>query len=139
MKPFNFAEAFKAHRARLKKTIPTMYDMIHTEREEVIDICIHLIEHEKIHQMSFHVLKNRAPGKQTFNIVHPDWIEWSNKNSKMMDFMKNNPVSNKNSKMMDFMKNNPVPTAINDHVCPHCKNDRVSSIEKSCWLCGGSL
>ena len=25
---------------------------------------------------------------------------------------------------------------INDFVCPHCKNNRVSKCEKSCWLCG---
>ena len=30
-------------------------------------------------------------------------------------------------------------TAINDHICRHCGNNRVSKSEKSCWKCGGSL
>ncbi len=29
--------------------------------------------------------------------------------------------------------------AINNHICPHCKNDRVSKSEASCWKCGGNL
>ena len=29
--------------------------------------------------------------------------------------------------------------AINDHICPSCKNDRVSKSEASCWKCGGKL
>lgn len=29
--------------------------------------------------------------------------------------------------------------AENNHVCPHCKNDKVSKKEKSCWKCGGEL
>lgn len=39
----------------------------------------------------------------------------------------------------------PTPTdvatvvAINDHVCPTCKNDRCSRSEKNCWKCGGVL
>lgn len=32
-----------------------------------------------------------------------------------------------------------VAVAVNDHVCPGCKNDRVSKSEKSCWKCGCSL
>lgn len=30
-------------------------------------------------------------------------------------------------------------TAINDHVCPTCKNTRCSKTEKSCWRCGNPL
>ena len=30
-------------------------------------------------------------------------------------------------------------TAINDHKCPSCGNDRVSKCEKSCWKCGSNL
>jgi len=30
-------------------------------------------------------------------------------------------------------------SAINDHVCPGCKNDRCSKSERICWKCGGSL
>lgn len=33
----------------------------------------------------------------------------------------------------------PKAPAINDHVCPHCQNDRVSKSEPSCWRCGGKL
>lgn len=29
--------------------------------------------------------------------------------------------------------------AVNNHTCPHCKNDRCSKTEKSCWRCGGKL
>lgn len=29
--------------------------------------------------------------------------------------------------------------AINNHVCPACKNDRCNKQEKSCWKCGSSL
>lgn len=29
--------------------------------------------------------------------------------------------------------------AINDHVCPTCKNNRCSKTEKKCWLCGNPL
>ena len=32
-----------------------------------------------------------------------------------------------------------VGAPINDHVCPHCRNDRVSKVEASCWRCGGKL
>jgi hypothetical protein len=28
---------------------------------------------------------------------------------------------------------------INDHICPHCGNDRCSKSEVSCWICGGRL
>jgi hypothetical protein len=28
---------------------------------------------------------------------------------------------------------------VNNHVCPTCKCDRVSKVEKSCWRCGGKL
>lgn len=33
----------------------------------------------------------------------------------------------------------PSAPAINDKTCPHCKNNRCSSTEKSCWKCGGKL
>lgn len=29
--------------------------------------------------------------------------------------------------------------AENNHVCPHCDNDKCSKSEKSCWKCGGKL
>ena len=29
--------------------------------------------------------------------------------------------------------------AVNDHICPSCKNDRCSKTERTCWLCGGKL
>ena len=29
--------------------------------------------------------------------------------------------------------------AINNHTCPSCGNNRCSTSEKSCWLCGGKL
>lgn len=29
--------------------------------------------------------------------------------------------------------------AVNDHVCPCCRNERVSKSEKTCWKCGGNL
>ena len=29
--------------------------------------------------------------------------------------------------------------AINNHVCPTCKNERCNKAEKSCWLCGNLL
>lgn len=29
--------------------------------------------------------------------------------------------------------------AINNHCCPHCRNDKVSKDERSCWKCGGNL
>jgi hypothetical protein len=29
--------------------------------------------------------------------------------------------------------------AVNDHVCPTCKNNRCSKSEKTCWKCGGKL
>lgn len=29
--------------------------------------------------------------------------------------------------------------AINNHVCPTCKNNRVSKTENSCWSCGNKL
>lgn len=29
--------------------------------------------------------------------------------------------------------------AVNNHICPSCKNDRCSKSEKSCWKCGGVL
>ena len=29
--------------------------------------------------------------------------------------------------------------AINNHICPTCKNDRVNVCEKTCWKCGNSL
>ncbi len=29
--------------------------------------------------------------------------------------------------------------AINDHVCPGCKNDRCSKTERICWKCGEPL
>ena len=29
--------------------------------------------------------------------------------------------------------------AVNDHICSHCGNNRVSKAEKSCWKCGGLL
>lgn len=29
--------------------------------------------------------------------------------------------------------------AVNDHVCPTCRNDRCSKIEKTCWKCGSPL
>ena len=29
--------------------------------------------------------------------------------------------------------------AVNDHVCPRCKNDRVNKTEVSCWRCGETL
>lgn len=29
--------------------------------------------------------------------------------------------------------------AINNHVCPTCKNDRCSKSERSCWKCGNAL
>lgn len=32
-----------------------------------------------------------------------------------------------------------VTVAANDHVCPSCKNDRVSKAERTCWKCGSSL
>jgi hypothetical protein len=30
-------------------------------------------------------------------------------------------------------------TAINDHTCPTCKNDRCSRNERTCWRCGNKL
>lgn len=30
-------------------------------------------------------------------------------------------------------------SAINNHTCPSCGNDRCSKTEKSCWKCGGKL
>lgn len=39
------------------------------------------------------------------------------------------------AKLSDF--NN--QKAVNDFTCPHCKNNRCSKSEKSCWLCGGKL
>lgn len=122
MKPF--ADLFKEHKRRLEKMpVPTLYDMIHGERQEVLDACMRMLqsEHELVHQIFCQVMKDRQP-KEMLNIVHPNWIEWSNKNSKMMEFMKEHPLP-----------------AINNHVCPHCKNERVSKDEKSCWLCGGML
>lgn len=35
--------------------------------------------------------------------------------------------------------NSSTQVAVNDHVCPTCKNDRVSKTEASCWKCGGKL
>jgi len=32
-----------------------------------------------------------------------------------------------------------VMSPVNDHICPHCRNDRVSKTEKSCWRCGEKL
>lgn len=32
-----------------------------------------------------------------------------------------------------------VTPAINDHVCPLCKNNRCSKTEKECWRCGNPL
>lgn len=32
-----------------------------------------------------------------------------------------------------------VSVAVNDHVCPCCKNDKVSKAERTCWKCGGNL
>ena len=29
--------------------------------------------------------------------------------------------------------------AVNDYTCPHCKNDRCSRSERTCWKCGGVL
>jgi len=29
--------------------------------------------------------------------------------------------------------------AINNHICPHCQNNRCSKSERSCWKCGGTL
>lgn len=120
----SFADSFKAHRERLKKMpAPTLYDMIHGERQELLEHMIAMLnnEHELIHQIYCKVINDRQP-KEMLNVVHPDWIEWSNKNSKMMEYMRAHPLP-----------------AINNHICPHCKNDRVSKTEKSCWLCGGLL
>jgi len=30
-------------------------------------------------------------------------------------------------------------TAINNHTCPTCQNDRCNKSEKTCWRCGGKL
>lgn len=120
-----------------KVNIPTLYDMIHGAREEVIDAMIAMIkEHEKVHEVFCQVMKNRSPGKEVFNIVHPDWIKWSNKNSKMMETYADPSPRGwaAASKMVEDMQ-----PAINNHVCPHCKNERVNKTEKSCWLCGGLL
>lgn len=32
-----------------------------------------------------------------------------------------------------------VGSNLNNHTCPSCKNTRVNTSEKSCWLCGGKL
>lgn len=29
--------------------------------------------------------------------------------------------------------------AVNDYICPFCKNDRVSKTEKNCWRCGNTF
>lgn len=130
MKPS--AKDFEAHRERLKKTVPTLYDMIHGERENLRDAMIAMIKHEETHEIFFHVMKNR-PVKKMFNIVHPDWIEWSNKNSKM-EYAEATPRG-----WLAALKAFEQQPAINNYTCPHCKNERVSRDEKSCWLCGGLL
>lgn len=33
----------------------------------------------------------------------------------------------------------PNAPAVNDHVCPTCKNTRCSKTEKTCWRCGNNL
>jgi hypothetical protein len=37
------------------------------------------------------------------------------------------------------LSNQTMEPAVNDYVCPHCKNDRVSRNEITCWKCGGKL
>lgn len=34
---------------------------------------------------------------------------------------------------------NSTATAVNDHVCPICQNDRCNKQEKFCWKCGSTL
>jgi hypothetical protein len=43
------------------------------------------------------------------------------------------------SKPETFVLPNAVLAAVNDHICPSCRNDRCSKSEKSCWKCGNSL
>ena len=41
--------------------------------------------------------------------------------------------------IVDFEMFSDPTVAVNDHTCPHCKNDRVGKTEKSCWKCGEKL
>jgi hypothetical protein len=34
---------------------------------------------------------------------------------------------------------NPTVAAVNNHTCPCCGNDKVSTSERTCWKCGGNL
>lgn len=40
---------------------------------------------------------------------------------------------------VDVPIHNSTATAVNDHVCPTCQNDRCNKQEKFCWKCGSTL
>lgn len=85
---------------------------------------------KKVDQLVMHVMKNRTPGKQMFNVVHPDWFKPRYKDD--LAAIRNHILSY--DELVSIANE-----AINDHVCPSCKNDRVSKTETSCWKCGGLL
>ena len=43
------------------------------------------------------------------------------------------------SDMVEVATTSTSTVAVNDYVCPTCKNDRCSKSEKTCWKCGGTL
>lgn len=90
-------------------------------------------------------------GYNVWNIAYNRWTDWdqlpSEPRSLTLDEAKQllNRISGglKNSnyevRSLNYQQKVDSGVAVNDAICPTCKNDRVSSKEKSCWKCGNPL
>ena len=94
----------------------------------------------------------RIPGPTLASMMvqdlNPHSLEWSNTCYEVANFLEEqikagSLIRTKGPRggisfPQDKVETIPAP-AINNHICPCCKNDRVSKSERTCWKCGGAL
>lgn len=94
------------------------------------DTCANCKEPEDLH------FTLAAPGKLCCRVLMPDGSYTASKNS-FFDSTKRKWDIAVGIAVKKVISD--ILPAINNHICPTCKNDRVSKSEKSCWKCGNKL